>query len=243
MSNTVDSKELRLLQDLHKGGIPIDEALLKEREAAFRGIIVRQTGCAVDNAIFDRGYDETCYLLSLAVTNTSDRNIRLQACRLEIPWAEWNFHWLPNPLAKIPREYDYADPAIGPAGFDPEVVLNHRFGEGCTLTPGESMQGFLIGAGESRVPGKYANRRGIRMRLTVFDGKGNPSPLDVILGVQRSEPRKSPWSTQTPVPANPPTRERNLEPIPTGTESEQPENAAAAPRNNPGQQREPEFAK
>jgi hypothetical protein len=79
MKSTVTPKEFHLFNELRRGGIPIDETLWKERKAAFRGLVVHQSGCVLDNAIYDQGSGETCFVLSVAVTNRSDRSIRFQA--------------------------------------------------------------------------------------------------------------------------------------------------------------------
>jgi hypothetical protein len=197
MKYNVNRKDLSLLRELRAGGIPIDEALMKEREAIFCGVELHQTGWVLENAIYDTGSGETCFALSVAIANRSDRNVNLQASKLEIPWQEWNFRWLPNPLAQIPKQYTYSHPAFGPAGLDPEVVLNHRFGGRYTLLPGDSIEGILLGAGESRVPDQYANRQGIWMRLSIFDGRGNRSDLNVILAVQRPESRRHNLTTSS----------------------------------------------
>jgi hypothetical protein len=198
MDGNVTRKQLKMFRNLRSGGIPIDEGLLKEREAACCGLVLYQTGNGAENAVYEPGFDETCFLVSIAVANDSNRRIRLAACHLETPWPETNFRWLKYPLGKIPREYTYQHPACGPEGFNPVVVLNHHFARGLTLFPDDSIEGLLIGSGATRVPEQYVDGQGVRMQIVVFDGRGNPYDLAVMLTVQRAKQKRLGPSMEEP---------------------------------------------
>ncbi len=185
MNIEINNEELRLFAELRRGGIPLDEAVLEEIKAACRGLVIHRTGNIVENAVFDLDSGGAAYMLAIAIENDSDQILRVQELRLEMAWPESHFRWLENPLAKVPREYFYSFPPPGPAGFDRDVVLNHRLRPGCKLYPGDSLEGLLLGVGQASVPDQYLNRQGLHMRLSILDGRGNRYSSDVILAVSR----------------------------------------------------------
>ena len=122
----VTDEELRRLDELRRRGIPLDAEVLRDMRASRKGLVIQQSGTAAENAVFGSALGETGFMLSISIDNDSDRYARLQGARLDIPWPVVNFRWLGNPWSKIPREYTYSHPSYGPAGFDSEVVVNHR---------------------------------------------------------------------------------------------------------------------
>ena len=187
LRTVVTQGELRRLFELRSLGIPLDEEVLQGLDAACRGLAIYQAGTNIENSIFDLDSGGAAYMLAVAICNVSDQILRLQEPRLEMAWPEPHFRWLENPLAKVPREYFYSFPPPGPAGFDLDAVLNHRFRPGCKLYPGNWLEGLLVGVGGASVPDQYLNRQGVRMRLSILDGRGNLYSSDVVLVVSRKE--------------------------------------------------------
>ena len=154
-------------------------------KTACRGLVIYQSGTIIENVAFALDSGGTGYMLAAAICNVSDQILRLREARLEMAWPEPHYRWLENPMAKVRREHFYSFPPPGPAGFDLDAVLNHRFRPGCKLCPGDCLEGLLVGVGQASVPVRYLNRHGVRMQLSIFDGRGNQYSTDVILTVSR----------------------------------------------------------
>jgi hypothetical protein len=171
----ITQKELQQLEELHYGGIPMDEEVLEQARAACRGLEIVQTGNCADNVVYAQVSGGVSIMVGLAIENVSNRPILLKEARLEMSWPDADFRWLKKPTSKEVREgRGYVLWAFGPYGFDPSVILNHRFGRGCKLYPRESIEGLLIGQGTASVPDEYADRMLIPARIFVF-GSGNES--------------------------------------------------------------------
>lgn len=183
----VIDEELRRLDELRRRGIPLDTEVLRNMRAACKGLVIRQAGTIAENAIFDSVFGETGFMLSIVIHNVSDRIIRPQGARLKIRWPQPHFRWLENPLAKVPREFTYSHPSFGPAGFDPELVVNHRLNGRCKLYPGDYLEGLLLGVGQAPMPDHYVDRQAVRIRLSVYDERGNRYTSDLILLVRREQ--------------------------------------------------------
>lgn len=181
----VTQEELRLCEELCRSGIPLDEAVLEEMKTTCSGLVLHQTGTVVDTGVYDLNSGGAGFALCVAICNISNRTLRLKELRVAIPWSEPHFRWLENPWAKMPREYTYSLPPDGPAGFDPEAVLNHRLRPGCKLCPGDPLEGLLLGVGEASIPDQYVDRQAVSMRLSIFDTRGNSYACDVTLMVRR----------------------------------------------------------
>lgn len=190
MNTKINKEELRLFAELRLGGIPLDEAVLEEMKVSCRGLAIYQSGTLVENAVFDLDSGGAAYMLAVAIHNDSDHVLRPQGPRLQMAWPESHFRWLENPCAKVPREYIYSFPPPGPVGFDRDAVLNHRLGPRCKLDPGDWLEGLLLGMGQASVPDQYVNRQGLRMQLSILDGRGNRYASDVILRVSREGQKK-----------------------------------------------------
>ena len=189
LKNRVSQEELQGFSELRRAGIPLDEAVVEEIETASRGLVIRQSGNVAENCVFDLYSGGAGYMLATAIYNPSKRIHWAHEARLKLLWPESDFRWLENPLGKIPREYDYWFPPPGPAGFDPAVVLNHRLRHGCKLYPDDCLEGLLLGVGQSPIPDHYVDRQGLKMRLSIYDEKGNRYASDVILRVSREQRR------------------------------------------------------
>ena len=181
----VTQEELRRLFELRSRGILLDEDMLEEMKAAHRGLVIYQSGTNIENVIFQLDLGGTGYMLAAAIHNASDRILRPQEPRLEMAWPESHFRWLENPLARVPREYVYSFPSPGPAGFDRDVVLNHRLRRGCKLDSDDWFEGLLLAVGEASIPDRYVDRQSLRMRLSILDGRGNCYASDMTLTVRR----------------------------------------------------------
>jgi hypothetical protein len=192
MLNKLTLEEHNLLQELHSGGIPINVRPLKPESLISPAITLRQTGTRFDNAVhLPLGYGECCCELNVAISNQTNRNIRLEAFRLEIAWV-WNFRWLEKPRGNVSRQFVYSHAAYGSGGGctllrKPELVLNHRFARGLKIFPGETVEGTLIGAAEAGIPEDCPN---VSAELVVFDARGHDYHLPAVLAVLRKKKPK-----------------------------------------------------
>ena len=180
MTKTMPQGELsKSFEALRRGGIPLDDEVVKSVKAASRGLRLYQTGTPVDSNIFDLDSGGAGYILSIAIRNAADRVIRPVACRLKTPWGEARLRWLEDPLRRVPREYSYSFPAGGLYGFEREAVLNHFLNRKTRLYPGDMVEGFLLGVGEECISDEYHDRRRLVTQLSVYDERGNRRDLDV----------------------------------------------------------------
>src|SRR5712692_3434080 len=185
MNNKVSQEELALVSQLRSRGIPLDEEVLEAMQAACRGLSIYQTGAVHENRIYDLVSGGMALMVSMAIYNDSLPNVWIREFRPEIPWFEPQFRWLPYPLGKVPREYTYSLPDPWPAGFEPDVVLNHRVGRRGKLCPGDCIEGLLLGVGQEPIPSNYRHRQALEMRVWVIDEKGNRFGADITFLVDR----------------------------------------------------------
>lgn len=89
----------------------------------------------------------------------------------------------------MPREYLYLFPSDGLAGFEPEVVLNHRLGSKGKLFPGGDLDGLLLGVGREPIPEQYEDRQAVSMRLSIYEQRASPYILNLKFIVQREKQR------------------------------------------------------
>ncbi len=186
MRNKLTAQELLLASQLSGAGIPLDAEVLKATEAACRGLAIYPGPNIPDSRIFDLDSGGTGYMITVAFHNDSPRILWLSEFRLEIPWWEPQFRWLPYPLGKVPREYTYSLSDPWPAGFEPDEVLNHRVGRRGRLYPGDWIEGLLLGVGQEPMPSHYQDRQALDMRLWVFDERGNRFGAEIKFLVDRS---------------------------------------------------------
>ncbi len=179
----VSPSELLRMTQILALGIPLDDVVMENLRASSLGLSICQTGTVLENTIFDLKDGGTGYLVSIAINNNSAKTMRIDQYRLEQPWPESGFHWLEDPLKKMPRESIYSFPKYGPEGLERECVLNHRVGRHSRLLPGDCIEGLLCGVGQAYIPDEYHHRQRLSMRLSVFDGRGQETDLiiDVIL--------------------------------------------------------------
>jgi hypothetical protein len=195
--NKLTLEEHNVLQELQSGGIPVNWRPLKTESRISPAIALRQTGNRFDNAVHLRfGYLECCCVLTVAISNRTNRNVRLEAYRLEIPWGVSDFRWLEKPRGNVARGFAYSHAAYcsasndPPLPIEPERVLNHRFARGFKVFPGETVEGLLIGAGDSELH-HYPNEKEIEADLVLFDGRGHDYHLPAVLAVRRKKKPKA----------------------------------------------------
>ncbi len=186
MTRKLSEEELLLASQLPGAGIPLDGEVLEGMQTAGRGLSIFQTGTIADTRIFDLDSGQMALMLLIAICNDSPRIVWIHEYRVEIPWWEPHFRWLEDPARKIPREYTYSVPSLGPAGFDRDDVLNHRLRRNGRLNPDGWLEGLLLGVGQEPIPSNYLDRQPLVLRLWVFDEQGNRFGADVKLLVDRS---------------------------------------------------------
>jgi hypothetical protein len=166
-------------------GIPLDDGVMEDLRSSCRGLSICQTGTLLENTVFDLDDGGTGYIVSIAINNTSAKTLRIDQYRLEQPWPESGFHWLEDPLKKIPRESTYSFPQYGPEGFERECVLNHRIGRHGRLLADDCIEGLLCGVGQACIPDGYQHRQRLQMKLSVFDGRGRGTTIKLNVLINR----------------------------------------------------------
>jgi hypothetical protein len=185
MNRKLNEDEHAVLSDLQRGGIPLDEGVLERIRAASRGLSIYQTGTLLETSVFDLKSGGSGYMLSIAIHNDSNRPIRLHEIRLEMLWHDTEFRWIDDPRRASPRKYTYSFPPSESLEFERDVVLNHYIGGAGQLNPGASIEGLLLGMGESPIPDEYRDRQLLPMRLLVLDRRGRQYASHLKLYVSR----------------------------------------------------------
>jgi hypothetical protein len=104
--------EHSLIQELQSSGIPINFRPLKTESRISPAITLRQTEDRFNNGVhLPYGYNECCVVMTVAISNRSNRNVRLEACRLKIPSGVADFRWLEKPRGNVAREFAYSHDA------------------------------------------------------------------------------------------------------------------------------------
>lgn len=185
MIDKASPEELFRIVRIRDSGIPMDQTIIENLQASCRGLSICQTGSVLETMIFDLEHGGCGYMLSIAVHNDSDKILRVEQYRLNLPWPESHFHWLEDPRKFTPRESWYSFPPHGPEGLSRESVLNHRIGRNGRLLPDDCIEGLLCGVGEASIPDEYHHRQRLLMRLSVFDGSGHRTQIDLGCMVNR----------------------------------------------------------
>ena len=168
--------------------------------AESRGLSIYQTGTLPETSVFDLKSGGSGYMLSVAIHNDSTRRIRLYEFRSEMLWHDTEFRWLDDPRRASPRKYTYSFPPSDSLEFERDVVLNHYIGGAGQLNPGASIEGLLLGMGESPIPYEYRDRQLLPMRLLVLDRGGRQYASHFKLYVSRRS-RKSDRAGPSPAVA------------------------------------------
>ena len=126
-------------------------------------------------------------MIHIVISNDSPQVIRLDQCRIELPWFDSEFHLLEPPWRKIPREYSYSSPNAPTLSFEREAVLNHRFGHQGRLNPGDSLDGMILGAGSQAIPDQYQHCEAVKVQLLIIDGQGKMYQENPRVMLDRSE--------------------------------------------------------
>ena len=126
----------------------------------------------------------------VVISNDSPRVIRLNQCRIELPWHDTEFRLLEDPWRKMPREDSYSSPKVPTLSFEREAVLNHRFGHQGRLNPGDSLDGMILGVGSQGIPDKYHHRQGVDVQLVIIDEQGKMYQESARVMLNRSEQLK-----------------------------------------------------
>jgi hypothetical protein len=186
MKYKLSEDELKLLSDLQRRNIPLDEEVLEDIRGGSRGLSVFQAGDSPpESSLFDLDFGGSGIMFPVALHNDSNQPICLSEFRLEMPWHDAQCRWLDDPLRTSPRTHSYSFPSPGPE-FAREVVLNHHVGRAGRLNPGGWLEGLLLGMGQTRMPDEWRDRQTLMTRLLVYDGRGRQYSSDLTLYVSRT---------------------------------------------------------
>jgi hypothetical protein len=186
----VTSKDGIKFSELQALGVPLDGAILERLRTAELGLQIQVFQSAIDCTIFDAQLGGTFLMIHVVISNDSPRVIRLNQCRIELPWHDTEFRLLEDPWRKMPREDCYSSPKVPTLSFEREAVLNHRFGHQGRLNPGDSLDGMILGVGSQGIPDKYHHRQGVDVQLVIIDEQGKMYQESARVMLNRSEQLK-----------------------------------------------------
>jgi hypothetical protein len=184
MGTSKDGMEFSELQAL---GVPLDGGVVERSRAAEQGLRIHVFQAGIDCTILDAQFGGTFLMIHFVISNDSPRVIRLDQCRIEVPWFDQDFRLLEDPWQKIPREHSYASPNAPTLQFERDAVLNHLFGNQGRLNPGDSLDGMLLAAGSQTIPDQYQHREGVNLQLLIIDGQGRVYQENPGVMLDRSE--------------------------------------------------------
>ena len=187
MVTSKDSIEFSELQAL---GVPLDGGVLERTRTATLRLYIKIFPSVIDCTICDAQYGGTFLMIHAFICNDSPRVIRLDQCRIELPWYEPDFRLLEDPWRKMPREHSYISPKVPTLLFEREAALNHRFGNQGRLNPGDSLDGMVLGVGSQAIPDQYHHREGVDVQMVIIDGRGKVYQVNARVMLDRSEQLK-----------------------------------------------------
>ena len=129
-------------------------------------------------------------LTSLAITNISDRDIKVYDIQVALPFNATDFHWIQPPAGATNHQYEL--PALGRCPFEASAVLNSRLGRKFLIHSGLSVEGLLLGEAQVALPPTFRHRSAMPIELTVFADKGRRYAIVIILRVERHDQKRKP---------------------------------------------------
>ena len=142
-------------------------------------VLISQEGSGItESSAFDLdGSYGSGYMLSLHIA-TDLPALEIYDWRLDLPWEDPQFQWLPDPPNDI---YEFPDHQTYPR----DAVLNHRR----VVHRGRSLDGLLLGFGVESIPESYRHGKFISASIVLIDGMGRPFPTSIQLWVDRAARR------------------------------------------------------
>jgi hypothetical protein len=178
------------LLELQAWGVPVELQYVKNMDAANRGLALTKTGNDPDNSLFTTESGRVQLLTSLAITNISDRDIKVYDIQVTLPFDATDFHWIQPPAGATNHQYEL--PALGKCPFEASEVLNSRLGRKFLIHSGLSVDGLLLGESEVALPPTFRHRSTMPIELTVFADKGRRYAIVIILRVERHDQKRKP---------------------------------------------------
>ena len=184
-NNGTSPKELSRLSAL---GIPLDGEVVEGIRVASTGLSIHPIVTRAESKMFDQVGGGTGVMIHFAIANDSDRLIRVEEYKIEIPWSDPDFALLEDPRRKGSRADGYS---FGRwfYPYNRELVLNHRTGRQGVIRsgPDQWLKGFLLAEGPYPIPEDYPHHEWTEVQLVIFDNRGNRYEVGVEVFVDRGE--------------------------------------------------------
>ncbi len=190
MCKGISQTDLASFSELAAGGIPLDEEVVGSLKASGGGLSIYQSLTSFESYVTNLEFGGTGYVLSLEIYNGSDRIVWPCAYRLTPLANEREFRWLEIASPRVEGEPPYQFPGETSGGFGDAEVLNHRLGRKYRLYPGDSLDGFLLGAGQQPLLPEYRNGQLLDVTLSIFDQRDIRYEANMQLMVDRKPPVK-----------------------------------------------------
>lgn len=153
------------------------------------GLRVFQSGGVMESRLSDCSIG-TAIVIFLGITINLPR-FAISAFDLELPWEQKQFYWLEDPLEIDGSSRCYRFDGRDLPEFDRSGVLNHCANIRRTYSPGQSIQGCLLGHAFDSIPEKYPHGITISAFVVVYDQYGQRYRSPVSLWIDRSRPRRT----------------------------------------------------
>jgi hypothetical protein len=149
------------------------------------GLFIRQTG---ECLAFDLDPCGVGYILDLRIAPNFPWPFEISTLKLDLPWEDSFFHWIPNPLETCAKEGMYWFPTKDPLGFSYAQGINHHIGSGTRFSRGRSIGGLLLGVG-SFMPDSIHQGSEVPAFVRVFDQFGKEYASAFSLRADRANRR------------------------------------------------------
>ena len=168
-------------------GVPLelDEGASHGMYPARPGLLIYQVGGVPENTAFDLDRGGTGYILDLEITSNISRLIVIRDFRLDLPWLDARFYFLPDPADSGSSCDAYILPGTAIA-YPRSNVINHRTSSRGRLRRGETLDGLLLAVGFEPIPDCFRHGGSVDSMLSIVDQFGRSHSSEVSFWIDRS---------------------------------------------------------
>lgn len=183
--------------ELEEQGVPLELPEFRRRPGGpdFDGeLFIEQQGDIASNLIVESDRYHVYYILNLTIINRLAGAVHILEKKLELPWDDAYFEWLPDPAvenrSKNPSKKRYVFPGITGENYPRSIVLNHVLLK--PLRRGVVHEGLLLGLGPRPIPEAFQHGAKIDVTLTLIDQYARQHSEKLTMYICRAEGSRSP---------------------------------------------------
>jgi len=151
-------------------------------------LVVRQTGSVMERRAIESG--GTSIIIALAITCNLSK-LAISRFHVELPWNPDCFYCLEDPLQIYGSSRPYRVPSDAGLDFERHRVINHHADITQILSPGHSLEGFLLGYAFGSVPEEFRTGMMLPAFVIIYNQFGAMHRTGVQLHLVRRPKRPS----------------------------------------------------